>query len=78
MAYNILYGRGVHNVWENEARGLIFREGRRDKNLDLFSSISQKIIKIIATRCYILRLKNTQFDYGRTPHVYRPYSLGNQ
>jgi len=30
--------------------------------------IFRKIIKIVATRCHILRLKHTKFDFGRSSH----------
>ena len=37
----------------------------------IFTTFSQlilrKIIKIVATRCQILRLKCTKFDFGQTP-----------
>jgi len=33
-------------------------------NCELKSLCIRKIIKIIATRCYILRLKCTKFDFG--------------
>jgi len=32
---------------------------------EIWSLILRKIIKIVATRCQILRLKCTKFDFGR-------------
>jgi len=32
--------------------------------ISLFGTISTKIIKIVASRCHILKLKCTKFDFG--------------
>ena len=65
-------GRGVQR--HSRRRKMRHRNPRRDKNKEVWGTkfkfdqlIFRKIIKIVAIRCRILRLKCTKFDFGWAP-----------
>ena len=57
----------MEGVGEEQGRRSLWDRGDMSPNIyegHLIKSVLRKIIKIVATRCQILRLKCTKFDFG--------------